>query len=171
MNTAGKSCVHDMGEWWRNPIDGRGVLKHSMNKDTPICPFCMEAKPKIKTPEEIAKEIWILAYGIVDDDGVADEDGIKMVIDSIADTISAERNANLEKIRELEKRVETNRLYGYRDGKKEMEDVIKKLENELYRIRYVAERLRDSDDENEISIEENIAGKYMIKVLDGENFS
>lgn len=72
---------------------------------------------------------------------------------------------------EKDKRIEANRLYGYRDGKKEMEDEVNKLKNELYRIRCVAERLLNSDDENEISLEENIAGKYMLKVLDGENFS
>lgn len=71
----------------------------------------------------------------------------------------AERNANLEKIRELEK-----------ENRKIRDDLLV-FEDELERIRKVAERLRDSDDENEISLEENIAGKYMIKVLDGENFS
>lgn len=122
----------------------------------------------IKTPEEIAKEIVCKPIPCV----VGKENfETQTMVDRISEAISAERNANLEKIKELEKRVKSNRLYGYRDGKKEMEDAVKKLENELYRIRCVAERLRDSDDENEISLEENIAGKYMIKVLDGENFS
>lgn len=89
----------------------------------------------IKTPEEIAKEIVVEFYG---------EAFGEMQL-AISQALSAERSANLEKI--------------------------KGLENELERIKNVAIRLRNSDDENEISLNMNIAGDFMLQVLNGENFS
>ena len=93
----------------------------------------------IKTPEEIAKEIVKEHFGVPWDYVTSP------LQEAIASVLSAERNANLEKIRELQ--------------------------NELERIKNVAIRLRNSDDENEISLNMNIAGDFMLQVLNGENFS
>lgn len=48
---------------------------------------------------------------------------------------------------------------------------IEKLKKELARIRRVAEVLRDSDEETTSSMDYNIAGKIMLQVLDGCDFS
>jgi hypothetical protein len=52
-----------------------------------------------------------------------------------------------------------------------LESQLHASKQEIERIRHVAEKLRDSDDENEISMDMNTAGEYMLKVLNGENFS
>lgn len=177
------SCDHDAGlSWNRNKT---WLIKAC----EPTCPFCKPPADKLADCDcghDYFKHQAPGSECTVEDckcdkfktDKPEDKVALESRCNELEKAIAQERQFGIDQIvrqqeiiAEKDKRIDANRLYGYRDGKKEMEDEVNKLKNELYRIRCVAERLRDSDDENEISVEENIAGKYMLKVLDGENFS
>ena len=125
-----KRCEHDKGSIWERLMNNARGYETASKLEHKICPFCITKKPEqtgdsLKTPEEIAKEsperIAIKIMGNVEtipcpkcspvNDGCAWCDGFgkiytatgAKIIKAITQAISAERNANLEKIRELEK--------------------------------------------------------------------